>query len=349
MSNFRQDAVTASAGISDPRLDELSAWLEQELAIPCDRIVPTSGDASFRRYFRVFLSERSLIAMDAPPSREDVRPFVQVARLLEQAGVNVPRVHAVDEHRGFVLLGDLGTLCYRDELDADSADRLYRDAIDALVTLQQAVDVRSCGRPFYGEELLRRELGLFKEWFLDRLSGIPLTAAGDALLEQTASVLVRSALEQPQVFVHRDYHSRNLMVCLEGNPGILDFQDAVVGPITYDLVSLLRDCYISWPEERVARWVAGYLETAQRQGLALSCSPSQFRRWFDLMGMQRHLKAVGIFSRLALRDGKSGYLDDIPRTLAYVTAVSGRYPELADFAEFLDREIIARSRDRVAA
>ncbi len=349
MNNFRQDAIPVSPGPSDPRLEELSVWLRQEVKIPCDRIVPTSGDASFRRYFRVFSTDRSLIAMDAPPAREDVRPFVQVARLLELAGVNVPRVHAVDERRGFVLLSDLGTLCYRDELDADSVDRLYRDAIEALVTFQQAVDTGSCGRPPYGEELLRRELGLFKEWFLERLSGVQLEPADDALIEATAATLIQSALEQPRVFVHRDYHSRNLMVCLEGNPGILDFQDAVIGPITYDLVSLLRDCYVSWPESRVDRWVDCYLETARQRGLAMTCGASQFRRWFDLMGMQRHLKAVGIFARLSLRDGKNGYLADIPRTLAYVTEVSGRYPELAGFAAFLEREVVGRSLDLVAA
>lgn len=348
MSNFRQQAA-ATADPSDSRLEELSDWLRRELRIACERIAPASGDASFRRYFRIDTTAGSLIAMDAPPPKEDVRPFVRVARLLERAGVSVPHMHAIDEERGFVLLDDFGNRCYRDELDANSADRLYRDAIEALVAFQQAIDGQAGGLPPYGEELLRRELGLFREWFLERLSGIDLEAADQALLERVGTILVRSALEQPRVFVHRDYHCRNLMVCPQGNPGILDFQDAVIGPLTYDLVSLLRDCYIGWPEARVEGWVAYYLETARGRGLPVPASEVRFRRWFDLMGMQRHLKAIGIFSRLALRDGKHGYLGDIPRTLAYVTDVCSRYPEFADFAEFLGREIIARSVDKVAA
>lgn len=349
MSNFRQDAP-AAPDASDPRLEELSTWLRRDVEIPYDRIVAASGDASFRRYFRIYSTERSLIAMDAPPPMEDVRPFVQIARLLDRAGVNVPNMHAVDEGRGFVLLEDFGNRCYRDELDADSADRLYRDAIDALVTFQCAIDCDLCDCPRYGEDLLRRELGLFREWFLERLSGIRLNASDTALLEETAAVLVQAAMEQPRVFVHRDYHCRNLMVCPQGNPGILDFQDAVIGPLTYDLVSLLRDCYISWPQARVEGWAAFYLETAQQRGLPMRLHESRFWRWFDLMGMQRHLKAIGIFSRLALRDGKNGYLGDIPRTLGYVTEACSRYPEFAGFAAFLDQKVVARSlSDKVAA
>lgn len=287
--------------------------------------------------------------MDAPPPIEDVGSFVQVAHLLERAGVTVPGVHAVDREQGFVLLDDLGNLRYLDELTAETADRLYRDAIEALVTYQQAVDIRCCGRAQYDEDLLRRELGLFREWYLERLLGMRLEAADGALLEETAAILIQSALEQPRVFVHRDYHSRNLMVCLDGNPGILDFQDAVIGPITYDLASLLRDCYISWPEPRVDRWIACYLENARAGGLAIRCEDAQFRRWFDLMGLQRHLKAIGIFSRLKLRDGKDGYLGDIPRTLRYVTDVCDRYGELSGFAAFLDNGVMMRAtREAVA-
>lgn len=349
MSNFRQDAA-ATADPPDPRLANLSDWLQHEVKLPWERIVPASGDASFRRYFRVYSAGRSLIAMDAPPPMEDVRPYVQVTRLLQPTGVTVPKLYAVDEDRGFALVSDLGTTCYRDELAPESADRLYHGAIEALTRFQHAVDIRWCGRPPYSEELLRRELGLFREWFLERWSELRLDAAEEALLEETASVLVQSALEQPKVFVHRDYHSRNLMVCAEGrNPGILDFQDAVIGPLTYDLVSLLRDCYVSWPQSRVDRWVCCYLETAQRRGLSIPCGEAQFRRWFDLMGMQRHLKAIGIFARLALRDGKTSYLGDIPRTLKYLTEVCARYEEFQAFAAFLSREIIARSVSLVAA
>ena len=333
----------------DSRLLELSAWLTRNLKSPCERIAPASGDASFRRYFRVFSGGESLIAMDAPPPLEDVEPFLQVADILRTAGVNVPIVHAVDTEQGFVLLSDLGNSRYRDELAAETADRLYGDAISALVAFQQAVDIRSCERPPYSEALLRRELNLFREWFLERALGIDLDAEEAWLLEQTWSRLIASALEQPQVFVHRDYHSRNLMVCEAGNPGILDFQDAVIGPITYDLVSLLRDCYISWPAAWVDRWVDTYLELAARCDLVKPTEADRFRGWFDLMGVQRHLKAVGIFARLKLRDNKRGYLADIPRTLGYITEACQRYPEFSGFAAFLEETVMTRLADEAFA
>jgi aminoglycoside/choline kinase family phosphotransferase len=287
--------------------------------------------------------------MDAPPPLEDVGPFVQVANILRAAGVNVPIVHAVDRDNGFALLSDLGNSRYRDELAAETADRLYGDAMSALVTFQRAVDIQSCGRPLYGETLLRRELNLFREWFLERALGIELDAEESSLLEWTWSRLIASALEQPQVFVHRDYHSRNLMVCEARNPGILDFQDAVVGPITYDLVSLLRDCYISWPECWVDRWVDRYLELAARCDLVTPAEASRFRVWFDLMGLQRHLKAVGIFARLKLRDDKRGYLADIPRTLGYIKEASRRYPEFSGFTAFLDDVVLVRLAEEALA
>lgn len=333
----------------DARVDAIVAWLRDGLGIAFQSLVPASGDASFRRYFRIEAKATSLIVMDAPPPNENVEPFIAVARLMERAGVTVPRVLASDVEHGFALLSDLGNQRYRDRLDADTADGLYHDAIAALVHLQQAVREDAHVLPPYDEALLRRELGLFREWFLERDCGIRLNRASAALYDEVTALLVDSALQQPRVFVHRDYHSRNLMVCREGNPGILDFQDAVRGPITYDLVSLLRDCYIEWPDHRVERWLGDYVTRAREAGLAIPDDLVLFRRWFDLMGMQRHLKAIGIFSRLAVRDGKRGYLDDIPRTLGYVMAVCARYPELARFGDFLHAEVGERSRSKEAA
>jgi aminoglycoside/choline kinase family phosphotransferase len=280
--------------------------------------------------------------MDAPPPKENVRPFVAVAELLRKAGVRTPEVHAVDTDRGFVLLGDFGNRSYLDELDEDTAESLYGDAMASLLVLQQGVTVASVDLPSYDERLLRTELGIFREWFLERWLGLALSAEESATIDQAWAALVGSALEQPRVCVHRDYHSRNLMVTDEANPGVLDFQDAVVGPITYDLASLLRDCYIAWPMDRVYAWMESYQKSLLATKLLEESDVERFRRWFDLMGMQRHLKAVGIFSRLNIRDGKPGYLKDIPRTLGYVTEVGRNYPELAGFMRFLDHRVMPR-------
>jgi len=319
----------------DTRCTELSIWLEQALPGCQGRLVPASGDASFRRYFRTRIADLSRVVMDAPPATENLQAFIDVANLMREAGVTVPAVHAADLERGFAVLSDLGSRHYLETLGADNSDRLYRDAIAALVRLQAGIDTEDCGRPAYDAALLRRELDIFRDWFLGRLLGSPLDGDAASLFERVSATLVTSALEQPRVFVHRDYHSRNLMVCASGNPGILDFQDAVVGPISYDLASLLRDCYVAWPEPRVARWRQAYVEQAIASDLLAATDAPRFERWFDLMGMQRHLKAVGIFARLQLRDGKGGYLKDIPRTLGYVDSVCTKYPELAEFGEFL--------------
>jgi aminoglycoside/choline kinase family phosphotransferase len=265
-----------------------------------------------------------------------------VAELLREAGVRTPEVHAVDTDRGFVLLGDFGNRSYLDELDEDTAESLYGDAMASLLVLQQGVTVASVDLPSYDERLLRTELGIFREWFLERWLGLALSAEESATIDQAWAALVGSALEQPRVCVHRDYHSRNLMVTDEANPGVLDFQDAVVGPITYDLASLLRDCYIAWPMDRVYAWMESYQKSLLATKLLEESDVERFRRWFDLMGMQRHLKAVGIFSRLNIRDGKPGYLKDIPRTLRYVTEVGRNYPELAGFMRFLDHRVMPR-------
>ncbi len=318
------------------RLEQLNHWLADKLGLPDYEIAPASADASFRRYFRVSFNGESRIAMDAPPQQEDSRPFVAVGRVLHQAGLNVPQILHDDLEQGFLLLSDLGSRPYLDALTEESVERLYGDALGALAAMQTCVPSENL--PAYDEALLQREMALFPDWFLTTHLGLTLSDSEQQLLSETFTLLAESALAQPQVFVHRDYHSRNLMVC-EHNPGILDFQDAVRGPVTYDLVSLLRDCYIAWPRQQVEEWVQGYHDIALDHGIIRAPMSAQFLRWFDLMGVQRHLKAIGIFARLNHRDGKPGYLNDIPRTLGYVEEVSARYPELRDFASFIAERV----------
>jgi aminoglycoside/choline kinase family phosphotransferase len=320
------------------RLEELQQWLKNELALGDFEIATASSDASFRRYFRITLDDgQSYIVMDAPPEREDSNPFLHIARKLSAIGLNVPQILAEDLQRGFLLLSDLGTIQYLEVLDENNADRLYGDALGALAVLQ------ACGPaadelPPYDLTLLMSEMELFREWFLGKHLVIELTDNEQRLLDETFSRLADSALEQPQVSVHRDYHSRNLMVCAH-NPGILDFQDAVFGPVTYDLVSLLRDCYRAWPRERVEQWALGYHELALHHGILREPEEAHFLRWFDWMGVQRHLKAIGIFSRLNHRDNKAGYLGDIPRTLRYVSEVTERYAELEALHRFIEQRV----------
>jgi aminoglycoside/choline kinase family phosphotransferase len=310
------------------RFELLNTWLSETLGLSGHVVAPASGDASFRRYFRVSLTDTSYIVMDAPPGKEDCGPFIAAAAAFAGAGLNVPRVLEMDLARGFLLLTDLGQQTYLQALNDANYPSLYQDALDALLLLQCR------GRdetvfPEYGRGLLMREMALFRDWFVDRLLGITVDAQTATDLEDTFNFLAGAALAQPRVWVHRDYHSRNLMVTPAHNPGVLDFQDAVIGPVTYDLVSLLRDCYVKWPEEQVEAWVSHHFDRLIDTGvLPRNIDKDQFRRWFDLMGVQRHLKAIGIFARLNLRDAKPGYLRDIPRTLSYVVDVSGRHPEL---------------------
>ena len=288
-----------------------------------------SADASFRRYFRVTLGQRSLIVMDAPPDQGGMRSYVTVARHFHAIGLNVPEVLEQDHERGFLLITDLGEQLYQGSLNEQTVERLYGDALGALIVLQAGTATTADKfLPDYDEALLLCEMEIFREWYLGCHLGLRLSAGQNRVLDEVFTQLARSALAQPRVWVHRDYHSRNLMVTRLNNPGILDFQDAVLGPVTYDLVSLLRDCYISWPRERVEDWVKGYHELALQSGIPVGEDDARFLRWFDLMGAQRHLKASGIFARLNHRDGKPGYLADIPRTLGYVHEVSARYPEL---------------------
>ena len=312
----------------DSRLETLKTWVGTVLDVAEYELRPASEDASFRRYFRVTSHGATHIVMDAPPAREDLQPFIEVARRLHQLGLNVPEVLEQDLELGFLLLSDLGQQMYLPQLNESTVERLYGDALGALVVLQAGIFTDSRFLPEYDEALLRRELELFREWYLGRHLGLRLSVTQNALLDKAFTALVRSALAQPRVWVHRDYHSRNLMVTRANNPGILDFQDAVRGPATYDLVSLLRDCYIAWPLERIEEWALGYQTLALQSGLPVCEDEAQFLREFDLMGVQRHLKATGIFARLNHRDGKPAYLNDIPRTLGYVVGVSGRHPAL---------------------
>ncbi|MDD5461145.1 MAG: phosphotransferase [Methylococcales bacterium] len=320
---------------SDLRTIAMFDWLENDLLLTIDFCEPASSDASFRRYFRIKSQQGQFIVMDAPPDKENTEPFVRIAELFKSSDINVPTIFQQNRTDGFLLLEDFGSQCFLDLLDANNAESLYQSAFDSLFKLQTGSDIQGCGLPDYNEELLLRELTIFDEWFLKQLLDIEIPVS---LWETLRAFLVRSALEQPVSCVHRDYHSRNLMVLSNNSPGVIDFQDAVVGPITYDLVSLLRDCYIAWPEQQVEQWVARYYRRLL-EGNLINCSLTRFQRWFDLMGLQRHLKAIGIFSRLHLRDGKSNYLNDIPRTLNYVTTVCATYPELADFNNFLHSHV----------
>jgi len=319
----------------DSRFEQLQDWLRTVAGIRDYEIAPASADASFRRYFRVRFDATSRIVMDAPPEQEDCHPFIHVSSLMAGIGLHVPVVLRQDLQQGFLLLTDLGERMYLSELNADTVESLYGDALQALLRLQShgVADL-----PPYDCDLLMTEMELFRQWYLQRHLGLQLTESENAAIDATFTYLADQALQQPRVIVHRDYHSRNLMVS-SPNPGILDFQDAVIGPITYDLVSLLRDCYIAWPRTQVVNWVSQYYRQAQSEGLLENISETQFLNWFDLMGIQRHLKASGIFARLNYRDGKSGYLKDIPRTLGYVTDVGKDYPVLAPFIELLEHAI----------
>jgi aminoglycoside/choline kinase family phosphotransferase len=334
----------------DPRLDLLRHWLESALGWHGFRLAPASADASFRRYFRVTRPEGTAIAMDAPPDKEDVRPYLRVAGMLEATGVHAPQVLARNDVDGFLLLSDLGSTTYLEALaDPGRSTTLYADAIAALVRFQSRGREFCASLPPYDERLLRTEMRLFPDWLLARHLGLEVDAGVSATLESAAAVLVANALAQPRVFVHRDYHSRNLMVCENGNPGILDFQDAMHGPLAYDLVSLLRDCYVAWPADRVLGWVRDYRRLAAAAGLDTGTDEAQFLRWFDLMGVQRHLKAAGIFARLWHRDGKPGYLPDVPRTLGYVVEACARHDDLAALGDLVRERVLPAMRASLEA
>ena len=321
----------------DLRLQHLKVWLDEQLAIlfaqqgwgavPPATLTAASSDASFRRYFRWEGAGRSLIVMDAPPPQENCKPFVDIAFLLAKSGINVPKIYAEDLERGFLLLNDLGNKTYLDVIDSENADDLFKDALQALLAFQQLPMVAPL--PSYDVALLRRELELFPEWYVKHELGIEFDAAQQVLWQQVSDLLIDSALAQPKVLVHRDYMPRNLMLS-EPNPGVLDFQDAVYGPVTYDVTCLFKDAFLSWPEERVRGWLENYWQQAAALDIPVQPDFEDFLRASDLMGVQRHLKVIGIFARICHRDGKPRYLGDVPRFFAYIDAVIARRPELAE-------------------
>ena len=331
----------------DARLDALARWLSDHSELGGLALTPASGDASFRRYFRVQNSAGSWIAMDAPPPMEACGPFIDVAKLLRAMSLNVPEIVAADLEQGFVLMTDLGERQYQGVLEDDPSriDALYEDAVVALVRMQQEGAGVLRQLPLYDEELLRFEMSLFRDWLVGRHLGSAFTKSEAAAWTAACDLLVGNALAQTQVFVHRDYHSRNLMLVEDGNPGILDFQDAVQGPITYDLVSLLKDCYLELPHPVVRRFAMRFCDAVDDVSAQL-LDREAFWRSFELMGVQRHLKAAGIFARLLHRDGKAGYMPEVPRTLRYIVAVAPRYPELAFLGELIETRYLPALGER---
>lgn len=325
----------------DERLLRLQNWVVEQatdkgLALARETLAPVSGDASFRRYFRAGGVQCSWIAVDAPPEHENSHPFVEIATCWHSAGIRVPALVAVDLAQGFMLLEDFGDRLMLPELARDSVADLYGLAFSSLLRIQS---ISAEWLPPYNEAMLRREMGLFDEWFIQRMLGLALAPAEQVCIARVNDLLVVNAREQVQVCVHRDYHSRNLMLIDDGELGIIDFQDAVCGPLTYDLVSLLRDSYVRWPDDRVAVWVEGFRERLLDNGVEVP-GPELFLKQFDLMGMQRQLKVLGIFSRLYLRDGKTGYLKDMPRTLGYLYRAAKRYPEMGELQQLIERRIV---------
>ncbi|MCW8932992.1 MAG: phosphotransferase [Gammaproteobacteria bacterium] len=334
------------------RIEQIKHWLETDLQASIQHFEPASNDASFRRYFRVSFKQsifdqpagQSFIVMDAPPEKEDITSFIEIASSLESTGVNVPHLYAINQSSGFILMFDLGNMAYLSLFDSlktsesgmEKIDKLYSDAMSALVIMQLGMKKKpGLDLPDYDSLRLKTEMELLPDWYIKVHCQKNLTDEDHIVLEQAMVRLISSAEEQPQVFVHRDYHSRNLMNYQEHNPGIIDFQDAVMGPITYDLVSLLRDSYISWPEEKIYEWVEQYRQMLLREELLQDDDRELFIRWFDWMGIQRQLKVVGIFCRLNYRDGKSNYLNDIPQTLTYLFKVCARYPEFEALLKML--------------
>ena len=324
----------------------LENWVKEQFPEKPFTLQPASADASFRRYFRVSFQDQTLIAMDAPPQQEDCTPFIQMAEILAETGVHVPKIVAQNLDQGFLLLSDLGDTTFLQALNnqVDSADQLYGDAIDALIKLQLSQQVE--GLPGYDEALLLRELNLFPDWYVAKHLRVAITEKQQAVLQSIFTRIIQNNIAQPQVLVHRDYHSRNLMVT-SPNPGIIVFQDAVMGPITYDLVSLFKDAYIRWDEERILDWMIRYWEKARKAGLPVSTDFAEFYRDFEWMGVQRHIKILGVFSRLYYRDGKENYLNDMPLVMGYLRKTCKRYRELHLLLNLLDELNPAESDQKI--
>ncbi len=318
------------------RHTDLQRFVATHLAQSAFTLAPASADASFRSYWRASAGEKTWVVMDAPPDKENIAPWLDIGARLHQAGLHTPEVCAVDHAQGFILMEDLGNRTYLPELNAATAESLYGDAFDALLTMQTCVSPQ--GLPAFDEAFLSMELELMPTWFLERHLGHTPSCEEWDVIEPAFRLIIDAARAQPQVFMHRDFHSRNLMIAERGSPGIIDFQGAVLGPIAYDLASLLRDCYIAWPIERVDAWVERYRQRLADAG-AIKAGGAQFRRWFDLAGLQRHIKVLGLFCRLNYRDGKAAYLDDLPLVLDYVLGVAKLHPELEAFAALIERAV----------
>lgn len=319
----------------DQRLIALTQWTTKILSTTDFNIIPITGDASFRRYFRVQLFNQTFIAMDAPPEKENVLPFIAIASAFANLNIRVPHIHASDIQQGFMLLSDLGDDLYLNVLNPSNVDKLYNCALNTLERIQTcAIDIPNWPLPFFNAEHIHSELQLFPDWFLTKHLELTLTPEWQNLLVESFNVLIQSATKQPQVCIHRDYHSRNLLVLPDEDVGVLDFQDAMLGPITYDLVSLLRDCYIAWPIAQVEQWVFTFYENLKDNHSIKTASFEEFLRWFDLMGLQRHIKVLGIFARLSHRDNKHNHLSHTPRILDYVLTVCEKYPELKPLHQF---------------
>ncbi len=322
----------------DQRYHSLKQWLTQHLPQEIE-ITPILGDASFRRYFRINDKQQTYIAMDSPPHLENPQPFVAIAKTFAQLGLSVPTIHAADLKEGYLLISDLGDQLYLSALNTTSANHLYTIAMNELNIIQSCQNITDWDLPPFDEKFMLTELHNCQHWFFERHLGITIDDSLVQMLNKTNQSLLQSALEQPQCCVHRDYHSRNLMVLPQQGVGILDFQDAVWGPITYDLMSLLKDCYIAWPSDQVTHWALSFYEQRREAGVLKNSNPEQFIRWFDLMGMQRHMKCLFIFSRKYHRDSTTSYLKYLPQTLNYLIASSANYAEFSSFHTWLINEI----------
>ena len=318
----------------------LTLWLQSEFKNPQLTLELVSGDASFRRYFRVNNHTCDAIAVDAPAPHENCALFLRVAEAYQLAGVRVPRVLLADEQQGFMCLEDFGDRLLLAELNESNKDALYTLALQELVPITQVTQTQTGALPAFDAAHIQRENALFTDWLLGTHLGLELSPSQHAMLLDAFDLLINNALAQPQVGVHRDYHARNIMLLSDEQVGVIDFQDAVIGPLTYDLVSLLRDCYVVWPDDWVYRKLDEWAQRIEQAGVCQRPDRHELRRWFDLMGIQRHVKASGIFCRLYHRDGKSGYLADVPRTLSYIARIAGNYPELASFSQFVEQTVL---------
>lgn len=338
-ANVTFQTKESQAMSEDQRLLALQAWLSKVLALSTVKLSLLSGDASFRRYFRVYKGNKTYVAMDAPPSLEYCEPYILISKTFRRLGLHTPEIYESDITRGFLLISDFGDNLYLDLLNEKTADELYQRALNDLLIIQRCEKIENYDLPSFDKATYLQEMNLFREWHLEKFLNIELTKEDHEILEEVFVLLIREALSQPKVCTHRDYHSRNLMLDHQ-KVGILDFQDALWGPITYDLLSLLRDCYIDWPPSKVEAWALAFQKRLLSEKLLSMDDPKVFMRWFDWIGLQRNLKCIGIFSRLKIRDQKSHYLKDIPRVIDYAYQVCQRYSDFKPLKELFDRYLL---------